>query len=67
MTRNTTLEAMMESLAPALMAELAKKKSSSASATTKGASTSKKQTSPTGSGKTARVKSSVGVTKSLFV
>ncbi|KAJ8382153.1 hypothetical protein SKAU_G00029310 [Synaphobranchus kaupii] len=43
-TDNTTLEAMMESLAPALMAELAKKKSSSSSVSTK--STSKKQTSP---------------------
>ncbi|XP_061107220.1 zinc finger protein 638 isoform X2 [Conger conger] len=46
-TQNTTLEAMMESLAPALMAELAKKKSGSSSASTK-----------TVPGKTAPLKSS---------
>ncbi|XP_035282329.1 zinc finger protein 638-like isoform X2 [Anguilla anguilla] len=49
-THNTALEAMVKSLAPALMAELAKKKSGSSSASTKSAD--KKKTSPPTSGKT---------------
>ncbi|KAG5845548.1 hypothetical protein ANANG_G00140320, partial [Anguilla anguilla] len=60
-THNTTLEAMVESLAPALMAELAKKKSGSSSASTKSAE--KKKTSPPTSGKT--VPSKTGTSKNV--
>ncbi|XP_035282326.1 zinc finger protein 638 isoform X1 [Anguilla anguilla] len=60
-THNTTLEAMVESLAPALIAELAKKKSGSSSASTK--SGEKKKTSPPTSGKT--VPSKTGTSKNV--